>query len=145
MPTMSVGLGLQCWDGANIVCMRQSTVSKYLDLQVCFKDGGVLWFSSYNRQSGAVAHSCNPSYLGGKNQEDHNLKSTQAKILETPCQPMAGYGDGPCHPQLCQEAQIGGSRSGQPGHKARNCNTLISNPRTTKKRLCNRSHWYKSQ
>jgi hypothetical protein len=31
-----------------------------------------------------VAHSCNPSYLGGKDQEDHSSKPAQANSLRDP-------------------------------------------------------------
>jgi hypothetical protein len=31
-----------------------------------------------------VAHACNPSYSGGRNQEDHGLKLTQADSLTDP-------------------------------------------------------------
>jgi hypothetical protein len=30
-----------------------------------------------------VAHTCNSSYLEGGDQEDHSLRSVQAKIIET--------------------------------------------------------------
>jgi hypothetical protein len=31
---------------------------------------------------GAGAHACNPSYSGGRNQEDHSLKPTQENSLQ---------------------------------------------------------------
>jgi hypothetical protein len=31
-----------------------------------------------------VAHTCNPSYQGGRDQEDHGLRSAQAKWLQDP-------------------------------------------------------------
>jgi hypothetical protein len=31
-----------------------------------------------------IAHTCNPSYSGGREQEDHGLKPTQAKSLRDP-------------------------------------------------------------
>jgi hypothetical protein len=39
-----------------------------------------------------VAPACNPNYLGGKDQEDHNLRPAQQNIIETPSQPIKdGY------------------------------------------------------
>jgi hypothetical protein len=37
---------------------------------------------NYKNDQGWVlmAHACNPSYLGGRDQEDHGLKSAKAKI-----------------------------------------------------------------
>jgi hypothetical protein len=34
-------------------------------------------------QPGAVVHICNPSYLGGRDQEDHGLKPAQANSSKT--------------------------------------------------------------
>jgi hypothetical protein len=31
-----------------------------------------------------MAHACNPSYLGGRDQEDHNLKPTRANHSQDP-------------------------------------------------------------
>jgi hypothetical protein len=31
-----------------------------------------------------VAHTCNPSYTGGRDQEDHGLKTAQANSLQDP-------------------------------------------------------------
>jgi hypothetical protein len=31
-----------------------------------------------------VAHTCNPSYSGGSDQEDHSLKTVQANSLQDP-------------------------------------------------------------
>jgi hypothetical protein len=33
---------------------------------------------------GAVAHVYNPSYLGGRNWEDHSLRPVRAKLSKTP-------------------------------------------------------------
>jgi hypothetical protein len=35
-----------------------------------------------------VAHACNPSHLGGGELKDHGLKPAQAKVSETPSQPI---------------------------------------------------------
>jgi hypothetical protein len=38
---------------------------------------------------GVVVHTCNPSYSGGRDQEDHDLRPTSAKKLGgTPSQPI---------------------------------------------------------
>jgi hypothetical protein len=49
-----------------------------------------------------VAHACNPSYLGGNDQEDYGLKPAQAKSWQDspPTQPMAEHTA--CHPKLCE-------------------------------------------
>jgi hypothetical protein len=36
---------------------------------------------------GAMAYTCNPSYLGGRNQENQDLRPAWAKVVETTFQP----------------------------------------------------------
>jgi hypothetical protein len=46
-----------------------------------------VWCRKITQGQVQVAHSCNPSYLGGRDQEDHSLKSAQANrnpILKKP-------------------------------------------------------------
>jgi hypothetical protein len=61
-----------------------------------------------------VAHACNPSYSGGRDQEDHGLKPAQANSLrdpisKNPSQKMAGgvaQGLGPeFKPQYCKKKE----------------------------------------
>jgi hypothetical protein len=57
-----------------------------------------------------VAHACNPSYLEGRDQEDHSLSPIQTeKLTKPPFQSMTGHGDTYLLSQLHGEAQIGGS------------------------------------
>jgi hypothetical protein len=44
-----------------------------LNLVMHLKDGSIIWV--------LVAHSCNPSYSGGRDQEDHGLKPALANSL----------------------------------------------------------------
>jgi hypothetical protein len=41
---------------------------------------------------GMVTHTCNPSYLGGRDLEHHGLSSVQAKVSETPLNTQVGHG-----------------------------------------------------
>jgi hypothetical protein len=60
-----------------------------------------------------VAHACNTSYSGGRDQEDHNLKPAQANSLQDPIsenpiiKKLAGgvaQGEGPeFKPQYCKK------------------------------------------
>jgi hypothetical protein len=61
---------------------------------------------------GTVAQTCNPSFLGGRNQEDHSSSLTWAKSSQDPSS-TNGRAQWGTHlsPQLRREAQIGGSRS----------------------------------
>jgi hypothetical protein len=43
----------------------------------------------YTKELSMVAHACNPSYLGGRKQEDHGSRPVQAKIHQTLA--MTGY------------------------------------------------------
>jgi hypothetical protein len=47
---------------------------------------------------GAVAHACNPSYVGGRDWQDHGLKSARAKSSS-----QTGYGDMPLSFQLLEK------------------------------------------
>jgi hypothetical protein len=67
----------------------------------------------------AVAHTCNPSYSGGRDQKDAVRGQCRQKVCETPSQSMLGQGAVCLSSQLYQEAQIGESRSRQPWHKVR--------------------------
>jgi hypothetical protein len=59
-----------------------------------------------------VAHACNPSYSGGRDQEDHGLKPAQANSSQDPISKIAtpntaggvAHGVGPeFKPQYCNE------------------------------------------
>jgi hypothetical protein len=54
-----------------------------------------------------VAYACDPSYSGGRDQEDHSLKPAQGSSLKNPSQKSASgvsQGVGPeFKPQYCQE------------------------------------------
>jgi hypothetical protein len=55
--------------------------SKLLKLEVA--EVGCLKKVSYLSQA-QVAHTCNPSYSGGRDQEDHSSKPVQANSLQNP-------------------------------------------------------------
>jgi hypothetical protein len=56
--------------------------------------------------SGIVAHACNPSYSGGRDQEDGVSRSTPAKSSQDPSQPMAEHSGNSPVIHLSKEAQI---------------------------------------
>jgi hypothetical protein len=59
-----------------------------------------------------VAHTCNPSYLEGGDQEDRGLSLAWAKSLwDSPSQQLPGCSGTCLSSQLHKEAQIGGPRS----------------------------------
>jgi hypothetical protein len=48
------------------------------------KEASALNIKNSNFKLVAVAQACNPSYSGGRDQEDHGLRSTWAKSLQNP-------------------------------------------------------------
>jgi hypothetical protein len=67
-----------------------------------------------------VVHTCNPSYLGGRDQEDHISKPIQANSCET----LSGT-----KPTLTRSGRV-----------AQRVECLSSNPSTTKKRKKKKKH-----
>jgi hypothetical protein len=50
-------------------------------------------------QVSAVVHTCNPSYVGGRDQEDRGLRPAPAKSYQDPILPhQLGMVVCPCHP-----------------------------------------------
>jgi hypothetical protein len=64
------------------------------------------------QRPGSVAQICNPSYLGGRDQEDHGLLEAGPgkKLCKTLSQPMAGCGSACLSFSAIWESKIGGSR-----------------------------------
>jgi hypothetical protein len=54
-----------------------------LNLQYPGKSAMALHLVRYNQSWAPVAHACDPSYSGGRYQEDHGLKPTQQIVHET--------------------------------------------------------------
>jgi hypothetical protein len=77
----------------------------------------IVYFRSKNTNSGRVLiiHSCNPSYSGGRNQEDHGSSQPGQTVQKHPSQKGAGglaQGVGPeFKPQYCRKKGINSGRS----------------------------------
>jgi hypothetical protein len=54
----------------------------------------------------SVAHSCNPSYLGGWDQEDHVFEANLVKVCETLFQPVTGCSGMYLSSHATREAEI---------------------------------------
>jgi hypothetical protein len=63
------------------------------------------------RKKPGVAQACNPSYSGGRDQEDPSLRPAQARTLQGPLQPVAGC--------KAQTEESWSSQACRPGHKMR--------------------------
>jgi hypothetical protein len=64
-------------------------------------------------RASAVAHTCNPSYLGDRDWEGHGSRQPMWKFCELPSKSMAGCGGVCLSSQLYEEAQIGGQQTRQ--------------------------------
>jgi hypothetical protein len=73
-------------------------------------------------QPAVVDHACNPSYLGGGDQEDCDLRPARKRVSKMPSQPIkAGHA---CHSSYMRSLNRSITVQGpsQPGHK---CETLL--------------------
>jgi hypothetical protein len=75
-----------------------------------FADGMILYLR--DPEPGMVAHTCNPTYSGGRDQEDFSSLPVQQKVHKTPAQSIKNWVWWGAHViQATQEAQVGESRS----------------------------------
>jgi hypothetical protein len=58
-------------------------------------------------KSDMLPQACNPSWSGGRDWEDLDLRLARQKVYETPSPPMVGPSDTCLSSQLFREAQIG--------------------------------------
>jgi hypothetical protein len=65
------------------------------------------------------AQACNPSYMGGRNQEDHSSRPTRTKSSQDSILTNVWAWCTHLSSQLYWEAQLKDYNSGQPGHKGR--------------------------
>jgi hypothetical protein len=69
---------------------------------------------------GKVAHACNPSYLGGQNQEDHGSRTAQSKSSPDLPQPMVDHWlMTTCHPSYSEKHKRESHDPGQGRQKSR--------------------------
>jgi hypothetical protein len=77
-------------------------LSVFFQTENCFKN---------KDKAGTMAQTCNPTYSGGKDQEDHSLRPAQTKSSWDPISANTGHGGTHLSSSYGGKHKIGGSRS----------------------------------